>query len=650
MTMPNLRRISNIYGKTDGVLANGVTTILSNPINSNQIYKINMLPVSGDSTEALDCTIDIFDGVNTIIYAKNIVVPAKSIVDFIVNKPLYLEEGKSLRITPQTNNKLNVTVSYEVIMSIQTTASGDITNLTATSGNNQVTLNWTAPSNPNTIPTTDYIVQYSTDNTNWTVLNDGISTTTSAVVTGLTNGTLYYFKVAASNLAGIGNYATISQVAGRVPDAPTNLVVLFGINQREISASWNAISNSDSPVLYYELEYIPGITTIKVSTSSSNNGFGAGIKFLLDEETSPSLNLNENQPYRFDLSDASNTGYDFKFSTTSNGTFGGGVELTNNVLVVGTPGQINSYVQITIPTGTNFLHYYSSTTSGMGGSIHTSNVSNIINVGNVTNYTIKNLENSSYSVRVRGVSLVGNGSFSTTITQTRDPSVLLCLNFNSANNSQTFTDTSSYSRTATIFGGASGPSIKTNIFKYGKSSAFFPLISNNVSTPSGLTYGSGSTWNILTSDFTIESWIYTVDTNNYRGIISRDNQSNARNWQFLLYSSLENKQLAFNIWNTNSVSFLALVDPNPMTLNIWVHVAAVRDGNTFRLYRDGIQVNSRLFSQGTGTMSIATGPLSVGSLFESGTYPFSGYLDDVRVTTKCLYPGGFSFNPPKELP
>jgi titin len=650
MTTPDLRRISNIYGKTDGVLANGVTTILSNPINSNQIYKINMLPVSGDSTEALDCTIDIFDGVNTIIYAKNIVVPAKSIVDFIVNKPLYLEEGKSLRITPQTNNKLDVTVSYEVIMSIQTTASDDITNLTATSGNNQVTLNWTAPSNPNTIPTTDYIVQYSTDNTNWTVLNDGISTTTSAVVTGLTNGTLYYFKVAASNLAGIGNYATISQVAGRVPDAPTNLVVLFGINQREISASWNAISNSDSPVLYYELEYIPGITTIKVSTSSSNNGFGTGIKFLLDEETSPSLNLNENQTYRFDLSDASNTGYDFKFSTTSNGTFGGGVELTNNVLVVGTPGQTNSYVQITIPTGTNFLHYYSSTTSGMGGSIHTSSVSNIINVGNVTNYTIKNLENSSYSVRVRGVSLVGNGSFSSTITQTRDPSVLLCLNFNSANNSQTFTDTSSYSRTATIFGGASGPSIKTNIFKYGKSSAFFPLISNNVNTPSGLTYGSGSTWNILTSDFTIESWIYTVDTPDYRGIISRDNQSNARHWQFLLYSSLENKQLAFNIWNTSSVSFLDLVDPNPMTLNTWVHVAAVRDGNTFRLYRDGIQVDSKLFSQGTGTMSTPTGPVSVGSLFDFGTYPFSGYLDDVRITTKCLYPGGFSFNPPKELP
>jgi hypothetical protein len=650
MTTPDLRRISNIYGKTDGVLANGVTTILNNPINSNQIYKINMLPVAGDTTDALGCTIDIFDGTNTIIYAKDIVVPAKSIVDFIVNKPLYLEEGKSLRITPQTNNKLNVTVSYEIVMSIQTSGPDTIINLTATPGNNQVTLNWTATSNINNIPTTDYIIEYSTDNINWTVFNDGMSTGTSATVTGLTNGTLYYFRVAASNLAGISNYATISQVAGRVPNAPTNLSVLFGINPKEISASWSAITNSDSPILYYELEYNPGITTIKVTTASSLNGFGSGVKFFLDDETSPALNLNENQIYRFDLSDASNAGYDFKFSTTSNGTFNGGVEFVNNVLAVGTPGQSNSYVQITIPIGTNFLHYYSSVTSGMGGSIHTSNSTNIINVGNVTNYTIKNLENTTYSVRVRGVSLVGNGSFSSASTQSRDPSVLLLLNFNSTNNSQVFTDNSSYARTATILGGASGPSIKTNIFKYGQSSAFFPLVSNNANTPSGIIYGSGDIWNLMVGDFTLESWIYTIDTPDYRGIISRDNQSNKRNWQFLLLSSVENKQLLFNIWNTSNTSFLELLDPNPMILNVWVHVAAVRDGNAFRLYRDGIQVDSKLFSQGTGTMSTADGPVSVGSLFENGTYPFSGYLDDVRITNRCLYPGGFTFNPPKELP
>jgi hypothetical protein len=117
MANPDLSKISSVYGKTSGVLANGITTVLSNDSNSNQIYKVNALVVAGDSADALGCTIDVFDGASAKTYAKDIVVPSKSIVDFIVNKPIYIEEGKSLRITPQTNNKLNVTVSYEIIMS-----------------------------------------------------------------------------------------------------------------------------------------------------------------------------------------------------------------------------------------------------------------------------------------------------------------------------------------------------------------------------------------------------------------------------------------------------------------------------------------------------------------------------------------------------
>lgn len=117
MTTPNLKEIYSIYGKTTGVLANGTTTILNNPANSNEIYKINMMPVAGDTTENISCVIDIFDGTNAIIYSNGVVVPAKSILDFIINKPLYIEEGQSLRIIPEIDNKINVTVSYEIIRS-----------------------------------------------------------------------------------------------------------------------------------------------------------------------------------------------------------------------------------------------------------------------------------------------------------------------------------------------------------------------------------------------------------------------------------------------------------------------------------------------------------------------------------------------------
>ena len=68
--------------------------------------------------------------------------------------------------------------------------------VTPTPGDTQVTLSWSAPSdNGSTI--TDYAIQYSEDNSTWSTFADGTSTSTSATVTGLTNGQQYYFKVAA---------------------------------------------------------------------------------------------------------------------------------------------------------------------------------------------------------------------------------------------------------------------------------------------------------------------------------------------------------------------------------------------------------------------------------------------------------------------
>lgn len=92
-------------------------------------------------------------------------------------------------------------------------------NLTATAGNKQVSLSWNTPNSDGGVSITDYIVQYSTDGNTWTIFNDGVSTSTSATVTGLTNGTLYYFQVAAINSIGTGPY-TNSVTATPVNQAP----------------------------------------------------------------------------------------------------------------------------------------------------------------------------------------------------------------------------------------------------------------------------------------------------------------------------------------------------------------------------------------------------------------------------------------------
>jgi len=87
---------------------------------------------------------------------------------------------------------------------------GPPTSLTATSGNQQVSLTWTAPTVGANPAISDYFIDYSTDANNWTQFIHNASATTSATVTSLTNGTLYYFRVAAFNSDGNGSYSAMA--------------------------------------------------------------------------------------------------------------------------------------------------------------------------------------------------------------------------------------------------------------------------------------------------------------------------------------------------------------------------------------------------------------------------------------------------------
>jgi hypothetical protein len=87
------------------------------------------------------------------------------------------------------------------------------TGISGTPGVGSVALSWTAPSNTGGVSLTDYVVQYSTDQSNWTTFADGTSTATTATVTGLTGGTNYYFRVAAVNSVGTGAYVTSTAIA-----------------------------------------------------------------------------------------------------------------------------------------------------------------------------------------------------------------------------------------------------------------------------------------------------------------------------------------------------------------------------------------------------------------------------------------------------
>jgi hypothetical protein len=94
-----------------------------------------------------------------------------------------------------------------------------------------------------------------------------------------------------------------------------------------------------------------------------------GGKFVIDGVSQDTLELLEGNTYKFDQSDASNSGHPFLFSTNSNNS--PSAPYTTGVTVSGTAGSANAYVQIVVASSAPTLYYYCGNHSNMGGQANT---------------------------------------------------------------------------------------------------------------------------------------------------------------------------------------------------------------------------------------------------------------------------------------
>jgi len=126
MAAPNIVAVSTIRGKSN--VANLTTTsssIVVNPVNSGQVFKINTIMISNvDGTNAGNVSVELFkfgaqntstgSGNATYGIANSVTVPAKSSLD-VMSKSIYLEEGDHLKAKADANNRLHLITSFEEI-------------------------------------------------------------------------------------------------------------------------------------------------------------------------------------------------------------------------------------------------------------------------------------------------------------------------------------------------------------------------------------------------------------------------------------------------------------------------------------------------------------------------------------------------------
>jgi fibronectin type 3 domain-containing protein len=178
--------------------------------------------------------------------------------------------------------EISYSVPVSATPSASITAPSAPTGLTATSGNTQVSLSWT----PGTGATSYNIYESTTSGGPYTKV--GSSTTTSYTVTGLTNGTAYYFVVTGVNSVGESGYSNQASstpaVPTTAPSAPTGLTATAG--NAQVALSWNTDTGATSYNIYQSTSasgtYTKVNSSIVTTTSYTATGLTNGTAYYFE--------------------------------------------------------------------------------------------------------------------------------------------------------------------------------------------------------------------------------------------------------------------------------------------------------------------------------------------------------------------------------
>ena len=209
-----------------------------------------------------------------------------------------LDAGTSYTFKVQAANGSGsgpLSAASNAVTPTQPTAPGAPTDLVPSGGNQQATVRWTAPADGGATITRYTVTPYLGGVAQAATVVNGSPAPTSAVVTGLTNGSSYTFKVSATNSVGTGPDSTMSiavspsaaprfvqRVSGRQPAGPTlvltpasnlttgnRIVVMAGV--------WSAAAGTIARVTDAAGNVYTNVTSVKASDDTELSVWSAPV-------------------------------------------------------------------------------------------------------------------------------------------------------------------------------------------------------------------------------------------------------------------------------------------------------------------------------------------------------------------------------------